>query len=141
MESFGEDLTLGFERPTEKQIECALFIARNLGLEYDARYFTKQETSQFISENINKSKEVYAKQCSYRSSSRPSQTEPSEEAKEEYNQYAYEAHLSHMAFSMAEDGEHGAGISMRYSNLKSSLSYEDFKQGKRICTRDVWEIY
>lgn len=44
----------------------------------------------------------------------------------------YETYISDCALSDAEDGEHGCGIAGRYSNYKSELSYEEYKDGRRL---------
>lgn len=46
---------------------------------------------------------------------------------EEYDEYIQE-----IALYEAEDGMHGTGISMIINNLKSQLSFDEYKKGKRF---------
>lgn len=46
---------------------------------------------------------------------------------EEYDEYIQE-----IALYKAEDGMHGTGISMIIDNLKSLLSFDEYKKGKRF---------
>lgn len=47
--------------------------------------------------------------------------------KEEYEEY-----LSDKAFRDSDDGDHGIVIGERKSTYRSNLSYDDYKQGKRL---------
>jgi hypothetical protein len=50
----------------------------------------------------------------------------------------YEDHLRTWAFNDAEDGEHGVGIASRMEAYESKLSFEDYKNGKRLYDREMW---
>lgn len=123
------------KKPTEKQLKCIdwiynMCIPTLYGKKVEKKYVCQSFTlaNKFIKENIEEAQNEMEKINENRSF----KFTPLNNRNNQITKDDYESHINEYALLDSEDGEHGSSISARALNYGNHLSYEDYKNGKRI---------